>query len=353
MDKTIVDAWNGPGQRDGELTVVTAQDNALHPADDKRAFEHWYFDAHLDSGHTIIGFLTKRRPEQPAACDPSVEILVYYPDGTRRQINASYPKSQGSFSTEQSDVRIGPNWCRSDYPADRLPTHHVHLQEEDLVLDLEFANEVPSWIPGSSRTTYGGDQFFAWCVAAPRARVTGTITIGDETIEAAGTGYHDHNWGVGDMKRIIDRWHWGRLYTPDYTMLFATVLTQKRWDNHLSTAVMIARHDKVLLSSGEFTLSEGPMPYDDVAHRTRPEWIQLTSPGEFDLRLDVQRISHAHDLLDDVPVARSRFVKPIVHALVGRPGYFRFDSAYDLRISLDGVDEQLKGRTLHEMVALS
>ena len=40
MDKTIVDAWNGPGGRDGELTVVGPRDNALHGGD-PGAFEHW------------------------------------------------------------------------------------------------------------------------------------------------------------------------------------------------------------------------------------------------------------------------------------------------------------------------
>ena len=351
MDKTIVDAWNGPGGRDGELTVVSPRDNALHGGD-PGAFEHWYVDAHLDSGHTVIGFLTKRRPEQRPGCDPSIEMLVYHPDGTRTQVNASYPKKQASFSTESADVKIGPNSIRSEYPSDGLPVHHVHLEGDGLVFDLTFANEVPSWMPGSGRTTYGAKQYFGWVVPGPRARVSGTVQIGGETIDATGLGYHDHNWGVGQMPRIIDRWHWGRLYTPEFTMLFATVLTQKRWDRHMTTAAMIAQGDKIILSSGEFELTEGPMPYDDVAHRARPEWIRLSSPGEFDLRLDVRRISHAHDLLDDMPVVRNRAVKPLVRSLIGRPGYFRFESDYELTINVDGLDERLTGSTLHEMVAL-
>jgi predicted secreted hydrolase len=351
MNTEITDAWNGPGRRDGELTVVTARDNGLHPSEDKHAFEHWYFDAHLDSGHTVIGFLTLRRPEQPPGADPSVEILVYHPDGTRQQINRSYPKDRASFSTEGADVRIGDNTCRSDYTGHR-PVHHLHLNEQDITLELTFANEVPSWIPGSSRTRYGDRQFFAWNVAAPRAAVSGSIRLGAETLTVRGTGYHDHNWGVGDMRRVIDRWHWGRLYTPAFTLLYATVLTQKRWDRHLTTAMMLARDDKVILSSGEFRVEEGPMVYDGLAHRDRPQWLRLHAPGEIDLRLDVQHVSHAHDLLDDVAVARHALVKPLVRALVGRPGYFRFDSAFELAVTLDGLDERVSGRTLHEMVAL-
>ena len=45
---------------------------------------------------------------------------------------------------------------------------------------------------------------------------------------------------------------------------------------------------------------------------------------------------HAHDLLDDVPVVRSRLVKPLVNKLVGHPGYFRFESDFDLTVIVDG-----------------
>jgi len=49
---------------------------------------------------------------------------------------------------------------------------------------------------------------------------------------------------------------------------------------------------------------------------------------------------------------RSRWVKPLVNRLLGRPGYFRFESEFDLTVRLE--DEVLKenGTTLHEMVAL-
>lgn len=94
------------------------------------------------------------------------------------------------------------------------------------------------------------------------------------------------------------------------------------------------------------------MLYSDVAHREYPQWIRLTVDGVVDLRLDVQQVIHAHDLLDDVPVVRSRFVKPILNRIVGRPGYFRFDSTFELTVTLDGVTRTETGRTLHELVAL-
>ncbi|AXT83935.1 hypothetical protein C6I20_01140 [Aeromicrobium sp. A1-2] len=353
MSPTIVEGWNGPGSKDAVLTRVTPADNALHVSTSKKAFEHWYFDARLDSGHTVIAFFTKRRPEERASCDPSVEILIYGPDGSRRQIRKSYPKDQATFSAQRADVRIGANTAVQDTGEDDLPVFRIHLAEEDVAFDLTFRNELPSWMPGRGDTFYGGTDHFGWCVGGPREQVTGSITIAGETTVVTGIGYADHNWGVGDMKRIIDRWHWGRLYLDDYSLIFATVLTQKRLGRHMSRPMMLAKGDEIVLSTGEVELTEGPLVFHPAANRTYPTWIRLQVPGRVDLRLDVQLIIDAQDLLDEVPVARSRMVKPIVHALVGRPGYFRFDSTYTLTVVEDGETITRTGSTLHEMVALS
>ena len=122
------------------------------------------------------------------------------------------------------------------------------------------------------------------------------------------------------MKRIIERWHWGRLYVEDYSLLFANVMTQKRLGHHRSQPLMLAREDEIVLSTGEVTLSEGPMVFHPARDREHPTWLRLEVPGRVDLRLTVDRVIDAQDLLDEVPVARSRFVKPLVHRLVGPAG---------------------------------
>jgi len=347
----IVEAWNGPGRRDGEITTVAPYDNALHPSTKLSAFEHWYFDAHLDSGHVVIGFLVKRRPEDPPISRPWVELIVYSPDGTRRQVSKKYSRSAATFSTEQCDVRIGENRAYAELSGD-LPVHHVHLAEDDLVFDLRFENETPSWMPGKGETHFGAKDSFGWAVGAPRARVTGTVRIGDRTFDGSGRGYADHNWGVGDMKRVIDRWHWGRLYVDDYSLLYATVLTQQRFGAHEIRPLMLARGGEIVLSTGEVEFSEGPSVYDATANRSYPTWIRLQVEGVVDLRLTVQDVIHAHDFVDDVPVLRSSLLKPVAYKLIGHPGYFRFNSAFELTITTEQGSETRSGTTLHELVAL-
>jgi predicted secreted hydrolase len=349
----IVEVWNGPGRRDGVLTPVQPQHNGLHPSPSKLAFEHWYFDAHLDTGHVVIGFLTKRRPEDLPYAKPWVEMMVYAPDGTRRQVSRRYPRAAAVFSAEACDVRIGANRAHTEHPADGLPIHHLHMAEDGLVFDLRFHNETPSWMPGKGETRFGSRDSFGWIVGAPRARVTGAIELDGTRHEVTGRGYHDHNWGVGDMKKIIDRWHWGRLYVEDYSLLYASVLTQQRQGGHEISPLMLAHHADIVLSTGETILTEGPARFDAVAGRTYPEWIELRVPGSVDLRLAVDKVIHAHDLIDDIPVARSRLIKPLVHRLVGHPGYFRFESSFELTVHTATGVEKRTGSTLHELVALA
>lgn len=347
--RTVVEAWTGPGRKDGVIAPLAPESNGAHPTSDKLAFEHWYFDAILDDGHIVVGFLQTR---ELVARKAGVELHVYSPDGSRREIIRHYPDSQVSAAVDHCKVQIGENTAEAFFDEGELPVHRVHLAEEDLVFDLTFHSEVPGWMPGRGQTTYGDREFFAWAVGAPRAKVTGTVRIGDRVIEASGRGYHDHNWGVGDMKRIIDRWYWGRLYMDDFTLVYATVLTQKGYGAHWATPLMLAHGEDIVLSTGELVVTPGPMRFHPVANREYPSSLRLTVDGQVDLLLEVQEIVHAHDFLADVPVVRAALVKPLVNKLLGRPGYFRFRSDFTLTVTLDGETHTRTGSTLHEMVAL-
>lgn len=349
----IVEAWNGPGRKDGVITDASPKNNAVHLSSGGAAFEHWYFDAQLDDGHTVVAFLNKRRPEDPPRCRPWVEIIIYAPDGTRREIAKKYPRRESFFSEEKCDVRIGKNTARVSFPEDGgLPSYHVFIEEEDVTFDLTFTNELQPWMPGRGETHFGAKHSFGWIVGAPRASVTGTVKLGATTIDATGRGYADHNWGVGDMKRVIDCWHWGRLYVDDYSLLYASVKTQEKFGSHAIQPLMLAHNDSIVLSTGEVEFTTGPTAFDEVANRSYPTWISLVVPGSLELRLDVQRVLHAHDFLDDIPVVGSKLLRPLAYRLIGHPGYFRFQSRFELTIIDGDQTHHRTGTTLHELVAL-
>ena len=116
----IVEAWHGPGRRDGEITPVGPEGNAAHLDDHKLAFEHWYFDARLDDGHIVVGFIQTKELIQRK---PGIELHVYRPDGTRLEVVKHYSDDEATASRERCDVTVGHNWARAEFPSGSLPVH--------------------------------------------------------------------------------------------------------------------------------------------------------------------------------------------------------------------------------------
>jgi hypothetical protein len=345
-----VETWTGPGKSDGVIVPLGPEENAVHTIDHKNYFEHWYFDAKLSDGHVVIGFL---QASELINRKPGVELHVYKPSGEKLSVTRLYSKDRVSTSTTGFDVRIGDNYGYAEFPeGGGLPTYKVHLAEEDMQFDLTYHNLLPGWKPGGGMTRYGDTEFFAWVVPSPKARVEGTVRFGGTELEVRGIGYQDHNWGVGDMKRIIAYWYWGRLYVDEFTLLYAYVMTQNKYGNHCSTPLMLAKGDQVILSTGEMTLAEGPAVFNEVANRDYPSNLLIEVPGKVRLKLDVKEVIDAHNFLEDLPVVRSKAIQPIIHKLIGRPGYFRFDSEFELHVEHKGETFDRSGTTLHEMVAL-
>jgi hypothetical protein len=345
-----VETWSGPGDTDGVIVPLQPVENAVHPGAHRNYFEHWYFDARLDDGHVVVGFL---QASELITRKPGVELHVYKPDGEKLSLVKGYSREDIRASDEQCDVTIGENWCRASFGgAGGLPVHELHLAEGDMAFDLKFSSVVPGWKPGGGKTRYGDKEFFAWVVPAPRAVVEGTVRYGDKRLEARGVGYHDHNWGAGDMKRIIDYWYWGRVYADDLTLLYAYVMTRKHYGRACSKPLMLARGDRVVLSTGEMELETGELVYNEVAHRDYPATLGLEVPGSVALRLEVKGVIDAHDFIEDLPVVSNRFIKPVVNRVIGRPGYFRFNSDFTLAVQHEGETLERSGTTLHEMVAL-
>ncbi len=344
------ETWTGPGKSDAVIVPLKPEENAVHAIDHKNYFEHWYFDAKLEDGHVVVGFL---QAAELITRKPGVELHVYKPDGEKLSVVKGYKDSDVSTSTEKCDVRVGKNRAYAEWPeGGGLPVHHVYLAEEDMEFDLTYRNVLPGWKPGGGMTKYGDTEFFAWVVPSPRAEVEGTVKFGGKTMQVRGVGYQDHNWGVGDMKRIIDFWYWGRIYGEDFTLLYAYVQTRKHYGRACSTPLMLARRDEVVLSTGEVTLDTGPTIFNMTANRDYPSWLDIRVPGNLKLRLDVRDVIDAHDFVEDLPVVRSKLIKPVINKLVGRPGYFRFNSDFKLQVESDGTSYEREGTTLHEMVAL-
>ena len=346
----VVDEWLGPGEKDGTIVPIAPEENAVHRVDSRTYGEWWYFDARLEDGHVVVGFL---QASELMTRKPGVELHVYKPSGEKLSVVRKFPASEVKASEEKCDVWVGENRCYVEWPeVGDLPTHYLYISEQGMEADLTFHSEVPGWKPGRGLTRYGDRGYFSWVVPVPRARVEGTVRFEGRTLDAAGIGYHDHNVVTADMRRILSFWYWGRLYTDDFTLLYAYVRTRRRFARAASKPLMLAYRDRVILSSGEMALTEGEAVFNPEANRTYPAWLEMEIPDRVYLRLDVRRIIDGNDFLRDMnPVVMSPAVRWLVNRFM-RPGWFRFESDFTLRVRHQGQAFERTGTTLHEMVAL-
>jgi hypothetical protein len=347
----VIDEWTGPGEKDGTIVPITPQENAVHHVDSKFYGEWWYFDARLDDGHVVVGFI---QASELMSGKPGIELHIYKPSGEKLSVVKKFSDSDLRASDEKCDAWVGKNHCYAEFPeGGGLPTHYLHISEDGMEADLTFTSELPGWKPGKGLTRYGDRGYFGWVVPIPRSKVTGTVKFEGKTLEAKGIGYHDHNVVTADMRRILSFWYWGRLYTDDFTCLYAYVRTQKRFANAASKPLMLAYKDKIIMSTGEVVMKDSDFAFDKTANREYPNRLLLEVPDQLSLEFKVKRIIDCGNLLKEMghPIILNPATRWVVNRFM-RPGWFRFESDFTLKVEHEGQSFERTGTTLHEMVAL-
>lgn len=306
--------------------------------------EWWYFDARLDNGYTVVGFF---RAKHERTGKTGVEITIYKPDGEKIQNVIDYSHSDLSASRDIPDVKIGNNYIKVDFSNKELPIYEIFIDEGEYGLHLKYTATVHGWKPGNGYIEFGKSNHFGWIIALPRANVEGTIKVNNETIEVKGIGYHDHNWLNFNFAMIIDYWYWGRIYSENFTVIFAYIKCNKRMDNYPIQVLMIAEKEKVFLSTGEYEMFQDDFEYNDKAKNSHPKLLKFNFGNNNEITLNVQDIIDSDNLLYELgPI--TRFLAKNLLKL--KPGYFRLNSKFQLNLQIDGKTYVEKGTTLHEMV---
>ncbi|MFX1281063.1 MAG: hypothetical protein ACFFA3_17060 [Promethearchaeota archaeon] len=346
MSTKIKEAWFGPGRKDGQIRPITPKDDALHIDMGKKGTrEWWYFDARLDNGYTVVGFF---RAKHERTGKTGVEITIYKPDGKKVQNVIDYPHSTLIASKEIPDVQIGNNFIKVDYTSKELPIYEIFIDEGEFGFHLKYSAKVHGWKPGEGYIEFGKSKQFGWVIALPRAEVEGFIKVDGETIQVKGIGYHDHNWLNFNFALIIDYWYWGRIYSSEgSTVIFAYIKCNKRMENYPIQVLMIARNEKIYLSTGEYELVQDNFEYNDKADNEYPKSLVFSFGNGNKITIEVQEIIDADNLLFELGII-SRFL--VKNLLRKKPGYFRLNSKFQLNLQFEGKSNIEKGTTLHEMV---
>lgn len=345
----VKEGWTGPGRRDGVIHPLNPEDDALHiEVGAKNQFEWWYFDAHLEDGSTIVAFFYAANPNPgPASGKIGVELVLLRPDGRKTQRFIKYKKSDFSASREKAEVKIGGNYLEVDYSQGDLPVYKIHIDEKELAFDLTYKSQVSGWKPGTGFSNFADMGYFAWVIPFAKASVSGTIRDGDKTMEVTGVGYHDHNWLNFSFQSIIEYWMWGRVYSENFTISYAFIQCNDKVDRHVVKVLMMAKDRDVILSSGEYEFTQDDFEYSEAAGHSFPRSISIKVPGEMEVQLDVSKVFEAENMLDNFHPVLAFLAKNVLRM---KPGYFRLNSDFTLKLTHDGETFEEKGSTLHEIV---
>ena len=348
QNTTVNEGWTGPGRRDAQIAPLPPGDDGLHMEMGKRGmYEWWYFDAHLDSGHTLVVFFHAANPNPGRQGQTGVEIVLLRPDGQRVQTFVRYDRRQFAAATDKAEVTIGGNTLRVEQRDGELPVYQIHVREKELGCDLTYRAEVHGWKPGTGLSHFGDMGYFGWVIPCARATVEGTISDGKTTMQVKGIGYHDHNWLSFPFQSIIQYWMWGRIYSEHFTAAYAFIQCNEKVGNHAVKVLMLAQGKDVILSSGEFDFLTDDFEYNAKAKYQFPRHITIDAPGVLKASLKVSRILEAQDMLNNFSLVLRLLAK---HVLRIKPGYFRLASDFELAVTHEGQSVVETGATLHEIV---
>jgi CrtC N-terminal lipocalin domain len=317
--------------------LIEPREDGMRTDGGKGTFEWWYFDAALSDGSTlVVTFNTKLVTDADHPLAPYANVCFDRPDGTKLDTNTPVFTEDFKASTEGCDVRMGPNTFVGD-----LNTYDIHVETDEITVDVTLTGEVPAWRPKTGHFLFEEDEhlFFAWLPSVPQGKVTATITVGGETVEVTGTGYHDHNWGNCSMLKVIDNWYWGRAQLGPYTVIACLVTGAERYGFAAFPIFLLAKDGQVVADDDAMvTFVEGDVHIDEVTGKPVGNVLTYTYAGEVGFRVTWERKE---------TIFRAQFIDALhglqhfVARLIG------FDGAY-LRFTGNITLEKLEGGQVEE-----
>lgn len=312
----------------------------------KKSFEWWYLDSNFSDGTTIVITFYTKSPSKPAGpLTPQVEITVNKKNGEKLYYNKYYDKSEFSASKDKCNVKIGPNTLVGD-----LKKYKVHIEMPEITCDLEFDALAPSYSTSVARHPKN-PEYFGWFCAIPYGSAKGNALYENDDHKLTGFGYHDHNWGILNIKDICDYWYWGRGNAGDYSMIFSVMYLPKIFGGHQASVFYLAKGDKTLIEDSnhlKVTKIDIDPPTPKVGHLPKSLTFSFENE-EFKAELalsDPALIETKNPLQDETGL------KKIITNIFSKPLYVRYNANLDFSLSEKGKTDTKIGKGLYEIMIL-
>ena len=165
-----------------------------------------------------------------------------------------------------------------------------------------------------------------------------------------GEGYHDHNWGDFNFTKYLNRWHWGRITTPELTMVFADVVTRSTCGRVHMPLLLIARGDRLAFETYEMEWHYDDFQLDSTGLQAYPRDLGFTlrraRRAAAASSFAPKQVLGLDDLLKDAKVPS--WAEGVTGKAAAQPVYLRLDSTYEGEIDFGGETVQVSGDTIVE-----
>jgi hypothetical protein len=230
----------------------------------------------------------------------------------------------------------------------------VRMKVEGFRCELSFDSRVPPWSPGDGYARLDPDRgvYIRYGVAAPLARVRGTLTIGDRTRTVQGWGYADRGLIAAPINRMNSPTYAFRGFGPVASGEEVWLISLLRYESHpefgpVDIPVVFVIEDSrwvfaskdIRFSAADFVEDEGmsvPYPRRLEVHATqRTDAGTVTLDGVF----LGSTLYHYSDVFEEIPP----FFRKIIQAFFHRPIIFRMLGTFHGTVRLpDGTLRQLR-----------
>jgi len=329
-----------------EPLTIGQSDDAWHPIEDPNYIEWWYFDLMNEDGSIIRGqFYISGDVSRPRRVRTGVRASYVRPDGTELLIDEKFPYSSFKSSTEVCEVEIGKNFIRGD-----ISHCGLHIENGEKSLDLQL----DAGIEGIKSHACFGDETkcMYWVVPQPRGKAKGTFRTKEETLSIDGLGYRDHNWLNFSPLDVIAYWDWGRVYDEEYTIIFADIVTSKKFDNARIKPLIIYDTGKLLYMTSEtkkWSLTKADIRFDPMAQMELPH-THLVKLQDEDLSLEMDlRLEKVFQKID--PLADfNPLVRFLIRTFKAKPSITSLYSTGPGKLTLSGQEKAITCTAVHELV---
>lgn len=280
--------------------------------------------------------------------DPELVVKTSYTDPAGKVHRTEETLGRGKWSQtvgKTIDIQMGRHRLTG------TPQRWTILAEDDQNrFELTFVPTAPPWRPGNGRAEFGS-EYLDMTILAPRAKVTGTLKVGDEVREVTGRAYALHTYSSLAPHEFAKRMVGFRTEKGPLAFFFKEIEPAARWGGAEPFRwLYVAHKGKILFESTDYTLTPADVKID-TEHPNRypvPHLLRIEAKDgdkTFTAVIKVAKQKERSDRLEEM----SKLTRAVVSQFA-KPVYYAFDVQWQARYEDgSGGSQEFKGRGVYEL----